>query len=90
MIGYAYSSMPRPSLTLYIRGYCHLCDDMRAAIAPWRERFGFELEEVDVDDDPELEDRYGEKVPVLVEGEREICHYYLDEAALRHCFDDRK
>lgn len=80
--------MSRPSLTLYTRAYCHLCDDMRAAIAPWRERFGFELEVVDVDDHPALEDRFGEKVPVLVEGDREICHYFFDEAALRRCFED--
>ena len=80
--------MSRLSLTLYVRNYCHLCDDMRAAIAPWRERFGFELEEVDVDDDPAVEERFGEKVPVLVEGEREICHYHFDEVALWRCFGD--
>jgi len=68
--------------TIYERGYCHLCDDMRAALAPWIERYSLRLERVDVDRSPELEARYGELVPVLVEGEDEICHYHLDEAAL--------
>lgn len=37
---------------------------------------------VDVDSDPVLENKYGELVPVLLAGEREICHYHLDHAAL--------
>lgn len=72
-------------LTLYIRTYCHLCDDMRAAVEPWRARLGLELVEVDVDDDPALEARLGEKVPVLMGGEEEICHYYFDEEAFKRC-----
>ena len=41
------------------------------------------MELVDVDRDPGLQRRYDEWVPVLSHGEREICHYRLDEAALR-------
>lgn len=73
--------MSRPILTLYIRTYCHLCDEMRSAITALQPRFGFELEEVDVDDDEELEARLGEKVPVLMRGNREICHYFFDVTA---------
>jgi thioredoxin reductase (NADPH) len=43
---------------------------------------GFELAVVDVDASAELEARYGERVPVLVAGERELCHFRLDRAAL--------
>jgi len=42
----------------------------------------FELEIIDIDADPELERRYGEKVPVLVHGGDEICHFHLDRAAV--------
>jgi len=73
------------TLTIYERGYCHLCADMRAALAPWIERFELRLERVDVDAFPELAARYGDLVPVLMEGEVEICHYHLDEAALGAC-----
>ena len=79
--------MRDPVLTLYIRTYCHLCDDMRAAVEPWRARLGLSLEEVDVDDDPVLEARLGEKVPVLMWGEQEICHYYFDEDAFKRCLN---
>ena len=40
--------------------------------------------EIDVDADAALEARYGEWVPVLTDAAgTEICHYRLDEAALR-------
>lgn len=65
-------------LTLYGRRYCHLCDDMIAALQPLQSRFNFEVQVVDVDSSPELEQRYGEKVPVLVLGTEELCHYFLD------------
>ncbi len=74
-------------LTLYGRAYCHLCTDMRDALEPLRREFPFVLCEVDVDADPDLESRLGERVPVLVatrpEGPRELCHYFLDAAAVR-------
>ena len=37
-----------------------------------------ELKIVDVDTDPLLEARYGERVPVLVSADGELCHYQLD------------
>ena len=47
-----------------------------------RER-GVAFVEADVDADTRLEARYGELVPVLVGPDgREICHYFLDHAAL--------
>jgi len=73
-------------LTLYTRSYCSLCDEMHRALLPYRQRYGFELELVDVDSDPRLEERFDEKVPVLMAGEMEICHYHLDVAALREHF----
>lgn len=73
--------MPVLKLTLYIRTCCHLCDDMRAALEPWRARLGLKLVEVDVDDDPVVEARLGEKVPVLYHGDEEICHHFFDEGA---------
>lgn len=73
-------------LILYGRSYCHLCDDMRNAIERLRGTLDFSVTVVDVDADPALEARYGELVPVLVAGERELCHYFFDEAAVRAYF----
>ncbi|TWO80269.1 glutaredoxin family protein [Denitratisoma oestradiolicum] len=76
-------SQDKPLLTLYGRTYCHLCDDMLAALEALRGQHGFEVRVVDVDADPVLEARYDEWVPVLEAEGRELCHYFLDEAKVR-------
>ncbi|WP_233831446.1 glutaredoxin family protein [Paraburkholderia sp. ZP32-5] len=71
------------SLTLYGRAWCHLCDDMHAALESLLVEFGAQLTVIDVDTDPLLEARYNELVPVLVCDGIELCHYHLDETAVR-------
>ena len=70
-------------LTLYAREWCSLCDDMYAALTPWRREHGFEVDIEFIDGDEALEARYGTRVPVLAEGDTEICQYFLDPEALR-------
>lgn len=55
---------------------------MREALAPVAAAAGCAVDEIDVDADPALEARWGALVPVLLAGERELCHYRLDRAAL--------
>lgn len=69
-------------LTLYSRPRCHLCEDMIAGLRRLQAGDRFEFDVVDVDGDPALERRYGEKIPVLACGEHEICHYFLDPAVV--------
>lgn len=70
-------------LLLYGRAWCHLCEDMRAALEPLATAAGAHIEVVDVDSDPALQARYDELVPVLVCDGVELCHYRLDEARVR-------
>ena len=70
-------------LTLLSRSYCHLCQEMEVALAPLAEEFGASVTVLDLDSEPQLEARYDELVPVLLHGESEICHYFLDEAKTR-------
>ena len=72
-------------LTLMFREYCSLCHKMRDALMPFQHEYDFELEVFDVDEDPMLEEKYNELVPVLLHGQTEICHYFLDEEKLREC-----
>ena len=44
--------------------------------------FIFEIAVLDVDADPDLERLHGEKVPVLMHGDRELCHYRLEPATV--------
>jgi thiol-disulfide isomerase/thioredoxin len=66
------------TLTVLSRTYCHLCDDMIAGLQELQARFHFRIDVVDVDADAELESRYGEDVPVLLSGDRELCRHVLD------------
>ena len=74
---------PARRLTVYERAGCHLCDDMVSTLSEWKTELGFEIERVDVDDSPDLAVRYGARVPVLVHGSSELCHFFLDLDALR-------
>jgi glutaredoxin len=80
--------MTSSHFTLYSRSWCHLCEDMLAALRTFMAREGlpYSVDVVDVDADPRLEERFDELVPVLfghdLDGP-ELCHYFLDEAALR-------
>jgi len=56
---------------------------MEVALAPLAEEFGAAVVVVDVDADPDLEAKYDELVPVLLHGDTELCHYFLDEAKTR-------
>ena len=69
-------------LTVYSRHSCHLCEIMIDAV---RAATGGEavLEIVDVDSSADLTARYGSKVPMLLVDGREICHFRLDNEALR-------
>jgi Glutaredoxin-like domain (DUF836) len=69
--------------TLYGRSYCHLCDEMLAALAPLLEESGAAVDVVDVDSDAVLEQRFGTLVPVLLHADTELCHYRLDTAKVR-------
>jgi thiol-disulfide isomerase/thioredoxin len=75
--------MPRPVLELYGHSYCHLCDEMHAQLLILASELGFRVNIIDIHDDAELEARFGEFVPVLIGAGTEICHYHLDEQALR-------
>lgn len=56
---------------------------MEAALAHLQHEFRFDLEILDVDSDPALEARFDERVPVLEGAGKELCHYFLDETAVR-------
>lgn len=62
------------------RSYCHLCDDMIAALQELQGRIagGFAFDVIDIDQYPALETKWGDKVPVLLDDGVEICHYFLD------------
>ena len=55
---------------------------MREAASAMLARTGATLVEVDVDADPALEARWGDKVPVLLDGDTALCFHRLDRGVL--------
>lgn len=74
------------NLTLYLRAGCHLCEDMKAELQPYRDQLSFNLTEVEVGWDGVLAERYGTLLPVLEKDGVEICHYFLDPDRLKAAF----
>jgi glutaredoxin len=63
-------------VTLYSARGCHLCESARRVLDQVGGETPFELEEVDITDDKELERRYRELIPVvLVDGEQAFSHF---------------
>ena len=55
----------KPRVTLYTRVGCCLCDDAKKVLLEARCKANFDLEELDIDLDPELRRRYNDEVPVI-------------------------
>jgi glutaredoxin len=71
------------TVTLVGASGCHLCESARKVIDRVRAEVPFELEEIDITGDVDLERRYRERIPVvLVDGE-EVFTYFVHPDALR-------
>ena len=71
-----------PLLTLYSRSDCHLCEEMIARLRDMQTQHPFTIDVVDVDGDSRLAARFGDDVPVLTHGERELCRHRIDVATV--------
>ncbi len=77
------------TLIVYGREACHLCQQMILALKQVQKQSSLGFKVIDIDSDPELVQRYNEKIPVLVSAldGQEICHYFLDMSALGDYLD---
>ncbi|MGH3105218.1 MAG: glutaredoxin family protein [Gaiellaceae bacterium] len=70
-------------VVLYSASGCHLCERARRTLTELRDELGFELDEVDIGDDPELEARYRELLPVVEIDGRRTFTYHVAPGAFR-------
>jgi glutaredoxin len=69
-------------VVLYSRPGCHLCDQARQVLVTAQEDHLFELEEVDIQGDEDLEREYGIRIPVVeIDGEERF-EYEVDPQEL--------
>ncbi len=70
-------------IRLYVGRDCHLCEIARGELERLRGELEFELEEVDITGDPELERRYRALLPVVEADGEQIAVFRVDEAEIR-------
>lgn len=59
------TQMKRATVTIYTRPGCCLCDEAKAAIQASGCAGEFSLEEVNIDEDPALRERFGYDIPLI-------------------------
>ena len=72
-----------PTVTLYGRPGCHLCDDARAVLDRIRADAPFELRTVNIEANDALMRAYLERIPVVAVDGEEVYDYHVNEADLR-------
>ena len=75
-------------LTFYSKPGCHLCEDARKVVDEVVARLGaagqasVDVEEIDILGDPELQNRYGEEIPVVLIDGKMHTYWRVDAARL--------
>jgi glutaredoxin len=67
---------------IYSRPDCHLCEEAKAALVKMQRRHGFQLREVNINQDPALLAEYGTRIPLIWVDGHLTCKYFADEAAI--------
>ena len=69
-------------LTLLTRPGCHLCDVAKEAMDRISSRTGEQWVEIDITNDPALEDEYGMRIPVVLLDGKEHGYWRVEEERL--------
>jgi glutaredoxin len=66
------------TVTIYTRPGCHLCDDAKESIRAAACDDEFTLEEINIELDPDLRERYGDDIPVFLINGTKVFKHRLD------------
>lgn len=68
-----------PHITLYTRNRCPLCDKAKEALLELKEEWNFSLEEIDIEANDDLTERYGLMIPVVHLDGEEVGFGYINK-----------
>jgi glutaredoxin len=68
------------TVKMFSRPNCHLCDSVAEVIRSVRQRRPFEFTVVNIEDDPDLEARYGSLIPVVHINHTQVFNYRVSTA----------
>ena len=79
------------ALTIYTRPGCHLCQEMKIVVERVVRNTGAvaQIDEVDIANDPDLEARYGQEIPVLLVNGKRAAKYRITENELMRVLNAR-
>jgi glutaredoxin len=77
------------ALTIYSRPGCHLCDEMKDVVQRVAQSIPLQLEEVDISQSRDLEEKYGLEIPVLLVDGKKAAKYRIGEEDLRRILAGR-
>ena len=69
-------------MVLYTRPGCHLCEDAGDILRPLAERYGVEVQAINIEDDDAAYERWWDAIPVIVAGPA-VLRAPIDWSALR-------
>ncbi|HET9422269.1 MAG TPA: glutaredoxin family protein [Nocardioides sp.] len=75
--------MSTPRVTVYSRPGCHLCEEALAVVAKVCADLGETYDEVNIDDDATLTERFGEEIPVTFVDGKQHDFWRVSEDRLR-------
>jgi glutaredoxin len=75
--------MKKATVTIYTRPGCHLCDEAKAAILSISPGEVFTLEEINIDSDPSLVEKYGYDIPVVLINGIKVFKHRVDPREFR-------
>ena len=73
-----------PAWRVYSRAGCCLCEQMIEELAQLLGTAAAQVQVVDIAGDPELERKYGSRIPVLMADDELVCAYRLDPQRLQY------
>jgi glutaredoxin len=79
-----------PTLSLYSKPGCHLCDEAMTLLRRLQPELGYDLQELDISSDEQLHRAYFERIPVLCVDGEELCEYFVTESAVRERLESRR
>ena len=69
-------------IEIYSRPGCHLCDEAKAVIEPFKGRYSLDIRVTDVDSTPALREAYGMDIPVVMINGTEAFRHRVDARIL--------
>jgi glutaredoxin len=77
-------------VSVVTRRGCHLCEDAESVVDRLARELGFSWNAVDVDQSRQLQDAYGDRVPVILLDSVEHGYWRVEEDRLRRALDRPK